>query len=147
MLIGIVQHDPGAVVAGPGAVGVPEGVVKEDRAARRGADFQGAGEQVGPLQVVRVRRVGGLVAAGDDAETAIATLSHVGQVIADLELQQGDRVAEAAEGVVVTVLVPAHAAAYRAIFHDRIRGVVMGARIEQSCDIGPERRPIDQLQE
>ena len=48
------------------------------------------GKRIRPLQIVGVRGPRRLVAAGDDAQVSLTSPGHVGQVIAHLELEEGD---------------------------------------------------------
>src|SRR5437773_3689001 len=111
MLVSIVQHDTGPVFPRPRALGMPQGVMKQNRAPGRRTDLQRSGEQFRPLQIVRIGRVLSLVAARDDAQIALPTACHVAEVIANFELKKGDRPAQPTESLVVTILMPADAAA------------------------------------
>jgi fucokinase / fucose-1-phosphate guanylyltransferase len=87
------------------------------------------------------------MAAGDDAEVSPAAFGHVSQVVADLELKQGNGRAEAAVGVVVPILVPAHASPERTVLDHGVGGVMVGALVQQAGGVGPDGRPIEELQE
>src|SRR5438105_3635552 len=88
MLVAVVEDDPLSVRAGPGAAGVPEGVVEHQGGPGAGAELHRAGEQLRVLQVRRVWLLQRLVAPRNHRQVALSRLPHVTQVVADLELQQ-----------------------------------------------------------
>lgn len=87
------------------------------------------------------------MASGNDAQVAVPWPAHVGQVITDLELEQGYWAADPAVSVVVAVDVPAHVPVLGPMLHDGVRGVVMRALVQQACNVGPEGGPVEEFQE
>jgi len=78
----------------------------------------------------------------------LARFGHVGQVVADFQLEQRNRSPQVAIAVVVPIKMPPHASAHQiaGIFDNRIRGVMMRLGVEQAFDIRHHGRPVEQCE-
>src|SRR5579862_3047521 len=126
---------------------MPERIVKQHRAAGRPTDLDRAWKQLGSLQVFRIGSVLRPMAAGNHTEVATSRRGHIGEIVADFKLKQWDRPSQLAVAVVVAVDMPAHAAPPLRILNNEIGGMVMRTCVQQSGDIGPDRRQVEQVQE
>ena len=88
------------------------------------------------------------VRAGHHHEIALIRLRHVGQEVADLQLQHRHPRSQVAETVVGAVDMPACAGRARSFLPERVGGMeVRLALVEQGEDVGHQRRVVGQLQE
>ena len=122
--------------------------MEKNHRAGGGADLAHAGEKIAPLPVGLRGCEAALVTARHDGEIALPWRGHVGEIVADLELEERDRDAEVAEAIVVAVDVPLALAVHEvaAVFHDRIGRAVVRHGAEQPVHVGHDRGPVQQLE-
>src|SRR5215208_1386290 len=97
MLISIVKHDARPVVARPGTLRVPEGIVKQNGAPGRSTNLTSAGKKIEALPILRVGVEPGPVTSRYHAELTLTRALHVREVIPYLELQERHRPTEHAK--------------------------------------------------
>ena len=127
---------------------MPQRIVEDDAGAGRAAHLGRAGEGVEAAERCRRGFEVGLVRAGHHHEIALVRLRHVGQEVADLQLQHRHPRPQVAEAVVGAVDVPAGAGGARSFLPERVGGMeVRLALVEQGANVGHHRRVVGQRQD
>ena len=77
-----------------------------------------------------------LVASGDEPQIALSSVCHIGEVVADFELQQRNWT-QVAIPFIVPVNVPSHRPLHQvcAVFNDGIGCMMVRHFVQQSCDV------------
>ena len=137
---------PSARVAGPRVCQSALWKITQEPAGQH--TWTAPGKGVEPAERFRRGLEVGLVRAGHHHQVALVRQRHVGQEVADLQLQHRYPRPQVAEAVVGAVDVPARGSGVRPLFPERVGGVEVGfVLVEQGANVGYHRRMVGQVQE